>query len=328
MSDILSQDEVNALLKGVKEGEIETSPEEAPQEVRPFDLADPERAVRSVMPEIEKLTGRFAVLFSGGISRFLGRFMKVTVEGTSLMKFGEFTKVIPLPASINVFKVNPLKGHALMVLEAPLVFAMVEYFFGGDGAGQVKTEVRGFTAVEQRLINKVLTIALDGLREALEGLVKVEAERVASETNPEFVTVVPREETFIRVECHVEMDNQTEKFFLGIPCSLLDIVKEKAGAGTSVEKEEMDGEWVRMLTERLSESAVNISVELDRTELTLQDVLNLRKGDIITLGKASSDELLLKVEGIPKFYCTPGYHRGSQAVKVTRPIESSHERSG
>ncbi len=327
MSDILSQDEVDALLKGVKEGEVETSPQDPPGGLRTYDLTNQERIIRGRMPGFEMVNERFARFFRVSLSNFLGKFIDVTVQGISLMKFGEFMRTIPLPSSINMFKIRPLKGYALMVFEAPLIFAIVEYFFGGDKASFVKAEGRSFTPVEQRLINKVLTIALAELQEALSALVTVETELTGSETNPQFVTIIPPTEALIKVEFHVEMENLTGKIYLAIPYSLVEPIKEKLYSGITSNSIDVDKRWVKRLVKSLNESFVNITVELDRAELKLEDVLNLQTGDIVTLGKSVADELLVKVEGVPKFYCTPGYHRGSQAVKITRAIEMDYERS-
>ncbi|GBE36807.1 flagellar motor switch protein FliM [bacterium BMS3Bbin07] len=327
MSDILSQDEVDALLKGVKEGKVETRPQDPPGGIRTYDLTSQERIIRGRMPGLEMVNERFAGLFRVSLSNFLSKFIDVTVQGVSIIKFEEFMKIISLPSSINIFKIRPLKGHALMVLEAPLIFALVEYFFGGNSASPVKTDGRSFTPVEQRLINKVLAIALGDLQNALAELVEVKTEFAGSETNPQFVTIIPQNETLIKVEFHVEMEHLTGKIYLGIPYSLVEPIKKKLYSGITANTIDVDKGWIKRLVESLNESFVNITVELDRAELKLEDVLNLQTGDIITLGKSVADELVVKVEGVPKFYCTPGHHRGSQAVKITRAIEMNYERS-
>ncbi|VAX29964.1 Flagellar motor switch protein FliM [hydrothermal vent metagenome] len=327
MSDILSQDEVDALLKGVKEGDVETRPQVPPDGIRVYDLTNQERIIRGRMPGLEMVNEKFAGLFRVSLSNFISKFIDVTAQGISIIKFEEFMKTISLPSSINIFKIHPLKGHALMVLEAPLIFALVEYFFGGNSASPVKTGGRGFTPVEQRLISKVLTIALGDIQNALAELVDVKTELAGTETNPQFVTLIPQTETLIKVEFHVEMENLTGKLYLGIPYSLFEPIKEKLYSGNTSNSNEVDKVWIKRLVESLNESFVNITVELDRAELKLKDVLNLQTGDIITLGKSVADELVVKVEGVPKFYCTPGHHRGSQAVKITRAIEMNYERS-
>ncbi|NOY40075.1 MAG: flagellar motor switch protein FliM [Nitrospirae bacterium] len=327
MSDILSQDEVDALLKGVKEGEVATMPQVPPDGIRVYDLTNQERIIRGRMPGLEMVKERFAGLFRVSLSNFINKFIDVTAQGISIVKFEEFMKTISLPSSINMFRIHPLKGHALMVLEAPLIFALVEYFFGGNSPSPVKTGGRSFTPVEQRLINKVLTLALGDLQNALAELVEVKTEFAGSETNPQFVTLIPKTETLIKVEFHVEMENLTGKIYLGIPYSLVEPIKEKLYSGNTSNTIDVDKGWIKRLVESLNESFVNITVELDRAELKLKDVLNLQTGDIITLGKSVADELVVKVEGVPKFYCTPGHHRGSQAVKITRSIEMNYERS-
>ncbi len=324
MSDILSQDEVDALLKGMQEGEIETEPQEPPEDIRPYDLTSQERIIRGRMPGLESVNERFARLMRVSLSNFLKKFVDVSVQGVTMMKFGEFMKNIPLPSSINMFRMKPLKGFALMIYEAPFVFAMVEYFFGGNKASHVKTEGRSFTAVEQRLINKLLDLSLVEFEKAWKGLCEIKTEIGASETNPQFVTIMTPSDVIIKVEFHVEMEDFTGKLYVGIPYSMIEPIKEKLYSGITSDTVSVDNRWLNRIIELLNQAYVNISVEIDTAELLVRDILNLKEGDVITLGRSVKDELILKVEGVPKFYCLPGHHNGSKAVKITRPVKNNN----
>ncbi|GBE01032.1 flagellar motor switch protein FliM [bacterium BMS3Bbin06] len=324
MNDILSQDEVDALLKGMKDGDVEAEPKEVPDDIRPYDLTSQERIIRGRMPGLENVNDRFARLLRVSLSNFIGKFIDITAQSVTLMKFGEFMRNVPLPSSINIFRLNPLKGYALLILEAPLVFAVVEYFFGGNGSGSVKTEGRNFTPVEQRLINKLLGMALSDLESAWNVITDVKTEFTGSETNPQFVNILSPIDVIIKVEFHIEMETFTGKLYLGIPYSLIEPLKEKLHSGITGENESVDNRWVDQLVQLLDDSLVNISVELDRTELSIAEILNLNKGDVITLGKSAGSELRLMVDGVLKFYCLAGSHKGSQAVKITGTINNNH----
>ncbi len=322
MSEILSQDEVDALLKGMKEGEVDTEPQAAPEGIHPYDLTSQERIIRGRMPGLESINERFARLLRVSMSNFMSKFIDVSVQGVTLMKFGEFMRNVPLPSSINMFRIHPLKGFALLILEAPLVFTIVEYFFGGSNTSFVKAEGRSFTAVEQRLINKVLSIALEELQNAWEGILKVKTELAGSETNPQFVNIITPTDVIIKVEFHIEMETFTGKLFLGIPYSLIEPIKEKLYSGITSDSVNVDNRWVSKLIDLLNASYVNTTVEIDTTELRVEEILKLQVGDVITLGKSVGDEFVVKIEGVPKFYCQPGIHKGSQAVRITRPVEN------
>jgi|Deesub1362A_J573_1020465.scaffolds.fasta_scaffold09242_5 flagellar motor switch protein FliM len=320
---ILSQEEVDALLKGVESGEIET--ESAPQKeiegVRPYDFTSQEKIIRGRMPGLEMANEAFARLFRTSLSNLLMKFIDVSTQGLEIIKFGDFIKTIPVPSSINIFKMNPLKGCALLVVEAPLVFAFVEFFFGGAGIENVKSEGRAFTQIEGRVIQRIVKIALKDMQESWKGITLMEPELIGMEINPQFVTIVTPAEIVIKIDILVEIENFSGKMFFCIPYSTVEQIKEKLYSGIHGDKLEADQRWTRLLRELIRETYVEISVELAKVNMTFQDVMNFEKGNIINLGKSIDDELVIKVEGVPKFWGTPGISRGNQAVKITRLYE-------
>jgi flagellar motor switch protein FliM len=319
MSKILSQEEVDALLKGVQSGEIEVEAKtEETGDVKPYDFTAQERIIRGRMPGLEIANDKFTRLFRNSISSVLMKFVDVNVHGVEMMMFNEFMKTLPLPSSINIFKMAPLKGYALFIMEAPMVFAFIEYFFGSNKAQYVKTEGRYFTPIEQRVIRKIVGLALENLASAWEGLVPIRPEYVGLEMNPQFVTIVTPTEGVIKIELGVEVEDFQGKMFFCIPYSMVEPIKEKLFSGIKGDKHETDHRWVSRLKEALKNSFVNIVVEIGKAELTVGELMDLKVGNVITLGKSISDELDVKVEGILKFKGTPGLSRGNQAVKITK----------
>lgn len=233
MSDILSQEEVDALLRGVQAGEIdtETARDKILSGVRPYDLTSQERIVRGRMPGLEIANERFARFFRNSVSNLIMKFVDISVQGIEIIKFGEFMKTVPFPSSINIFKMEPLRGYSLLVIEAPLVFAFVEFFFGSDSARYVKSEGRAFTSIEQRVIRRIVNIALNDLATSWSGIIPIRPEHVGSEMNPQFVTIVTPSEIVIKVEIHLEVEDFTGKLFFCIPYSMIEPVKEKLYSG-------------------------------------------------------------------------------------------------
>lgn len=320
MSNILSQDEVDALLKGVQSGDIEagSGKNEDSAGVRPYDLAGQERIVRGRMPGLEIANERFARFFRNSVSSLMKRFVDVNINNTGVSKFGEFMKTIPVPSSINIFRMEPLKGYAVLVLEAPLVFTFLELFFGGGVTQHTKTEGRSFTAIEQRIIKKMVNTSLSDLASAWSGLAAVKPEHVGSEMNPQFVTIIMPGEIVLRTEVHIEVEGFTGKLFLAIPRAMVEPIKEKLYSGIQGDRLETDQRWVAGLRDLLMDSAVNISAELARFTARFGEIMSLKEGDVITLGTSSSDELVIRVEDVPKFRGLPGNSRGNQALKITR----------
>jgi flagellar motor switch protein FliM len=320
MSDVLSQDEVDALLKGVQTGEIGT--EEAKQKimtgVRTYDLTSQERIVRGRMPGLEMANERFSRFFRNSVSGLVMKFVDISIHNVGIVKFGEFMKTIPFPSSINIFKMEPLKGYSLLVLEAPLVFAFVEFFFGGASVRNVKSEGRAFTSIELRVIKKVVAMALSDLASAWAGISPIQAEHVGSEMNPQFVTIVTPSEIVIKIEVHIEVDDFTGKLFFCIPYSMIEPVKEKLYSGIQSDKYDLDQRWVGRLKDILMTSGVEVTAEIGTATLTFAEMMSLKQGDVLTLSKSTSDDLAIKVESVSKFMGRPGYSRGNQAIRITK----------
>ncbi len=322
MSDILSQDEVDALLRGVQKGEIGT--EEAKQKimtgVRSYDLTSQERIVRGRMPGLEMANERFSRFFRNSVSTLVMKFVDISIHNVTIIKFGEFMKTIPFPSSINIFKMEPLKGYSLMVLEAPLVFAFVEFFFGGATVRNVKSEGRAFTTIEQRVIKKVVAMALTDIANAWAGISTIKPEHVGSEMNPQFVTIVTPSEIVIKIEIHIEVEDFTGKLFFCIPYSMIEPVKDKLYSGIQSDKFDLDHRWVSRLKDILMSSAVTVTAEIGGLTLTFGDLMSLKEGDVLTLNTSTTDDLVISVEDKPKFGGRPGFSRGNQAVRIMKML--------
>jgi flagellar motor switch protein FliM len=324
-NDLLSQDEVDALLRGVQSGEIDTdtAKEKILSGVRNYDFTSQERIIRGRMPGLEITNERFTRFFRNSVSAFIKKFVDVGIQNTEITKFGDFMKTIPFPSSISIFKMEPLKGYALFVIEAPLVFAFIEFFFGGKSARYVKSEGKPFTAIEQRVIKRVVDLAFVDMANAWSGLTPIQPEHVGFEMNPQFVTIVTPSEIVVKIEVSVEIEEFSGKLFFCIPYSMVEPIKEKLYSGIQSERFSMDQRWVERLKEMLVESRVNVTAEIGKVHLTLSEILDLKEGNVISLGKAIKDELAISVEGVKKFSGIPGYSRGNQAIKVTKISERS-----
>ncbi len=320
---ILSQDEVDALLKGVASGEIDT--DEAKDKiltgVRSYDFTSQERIIRGRMPGLEMANEGFARHFRSSVSNLIMKFVDISVQNVEIIKFSDFIKTIPVPSSINIFKMPPLKGYSLIVLEAPLVFAFIEFFFGGSNAQNIKSEGRSFTVIEQRVIQKVVNMALKDMEASWSGISPVEPEYISSEINPQFVTIVTPAEIVISIEVLIEIEDFAGRMFFCIPYSMVEPVKEKLYSGIHSDKFETDQRWTQIMKVLLRDTNVEISAELGRMVLTCSDILNFEVGNVLNLAKSVDDELLVKVEGQPKFKGTPGFSKGNQAVKLTGIVE-------
>ena len=320
---ILSQDEVDALLKGVASGEIDTddAKEQIVSGVHSYDFTSQERIIRGKMPGLEMVNDVFTRLMRNSISKLIMKYIDINIQTVDTIKYSDFMKTIPMPSSINIFNMEPLKGMALIVLEAPLVFAFIEFFFGGSSAQHVKSEGRAFTPIEQRVIQRVVDVILLDIEKSWEAIAPIKPTFVNSEINPQFVSIVTPGEIVINIEVQIEIEDFGGRLFLCIPYSMIEPVKEKLYSGIHGDKMEADYRWSQVLQETVMGMNLNLSAELGRVNLLVGDLVNFEVGNILNLNKAISSELEVKIENLPKFKGMPGFSLGNQAVKISKVLE-------
>lgn len=325
MDKILSQDEIDALLKGVVSGEVETEPPaeaaaESTSGVKGYDLLNQERIIRGRMPTLEMINDRFVRRQAVAWTGVLREAIEFVVVGTQVIKFGEFLKKIPMPSSLNVFHMPPLRGSGLFVMDAFLVYLLVDYFFGGKGQTHVKPEGRDFTAVQVRMIKKLLMLALADLEKAWQAIMPVKVEYVRSESNPQFAMVVTASEVVVVVTLQVIIGETSRDLFVVYPYSMLEPIKEKLYSGLVSDQLEQDGSWNSKFRELIHECELPISVKLGSTTVTVQDVLNFAPGDVVMLDQRPGDPLECYVEDYLKFLGSPGVFKGNHACRVTKVL--------
>jgi flagellar motor switch protein FliM len=233
-----------------------------------------------------------------------------------MTKYGEFTKTLPLPCSLQIFKMNPLRGHALLILDPKLVFSFVDIFLGGTGRTNFRIEGRDFTHIESKLIQKVVNIIFVELEKAWNTVHPLSFQYVRSEVNPQFASIVPPTELVLTVCFNLEVEQITGSITLCIPFFNLEPIKGKLYSGYQTEHMELDQSWISRLSEGLKFAEVEVVVEFAKTVVTSQNLLELKAGDILPLGKEVSEPLTAKIQGIPKFLGRAGVYGGSKAFQV------------
>ncbi len=326
MNQILSQEEVDALLQGVTEGEIETQrgdEGEAGEGVVPYDLTSQERIIRGRMPTLEIIHQRFSRLFRSAISAMLRRVVDVALVSTDMIKFGEFLKTLPVPTSLHIYKMEPLRGFALLVLETKLVFALIDVLFGGTARTQVKVEGRDFTPIETYIVKRIVVKLLEELRMAWRPVHELNIEYSRSEVNPQFAGIVPPSDLVIVVTFEMEIEDQQANLSFCIPYSMVEPIRAKLHAGFQSDRLEIDQAWLTRLQERIMDSEVDLVSILGKTSIKAGDLMRLRPGDIIPLETDETDEIDILVEGVCKFRGKPGAIKGQAALEVTSLVQPS-----
>ena len=323
MSEVLSQGEVDALLRGVGDGEVETEADQ-PEEVSgvtPYDLTSQEKIIRGRLPTLDIINQMFSRLFRNTFSGMLRKAVDVSTVSTDTIKFGEFLRSLPVPSSLHIFRMEPLRGHGLMVVESKLVFAIVDTFFGGTGAQEAKITGRDFSAIEIRMTKNVVLSALEDLEKAWKPVHAVSTNYVRSEVNPQFAAIVPPTDIVLVILFDIELENVSGSITICLPYAAIEPIIPKLKAQFQSEEMEVDQVWVRRLRTELLQTEVEMVAELGTTEITPERLLEFKIGDTIMLGNDVTDPLVVKVEGIPKFKGFPGVSRGTKAIQVTNVIE-------
>ena len=323
MEKILSQDEVDALLKGLSDGEIEGSTESpaAPDNFRTFDLANQDRIVRGRMPTLDIINDRFAKIHRISLSGSLRRMLDINVCQAEMIKFGEFIRTLPVPTSLHIMKMEPLRGHALFMIESRLIFNLVDCFFGGTGKGSYKIEGRDFTSIEYRVINKVVKQILQDLEQAWQPIIDISFSFVRSEVNPQFATIIPPTDVVIVVRFELEMDRMMGRMAIVLPYSTIEPIRSKLYASFQSDQLEVDEGWLIRLKKLIRDVPVEISVELGSATLKGEDLQGMEVGDVIVLDNDAGRPVLVKVEGIPKLTAMAGICHGKLAFQVEGDLE-------
>jgi flagellar motor switch protein FliM len=317
-AEILNQDEIDALLRGVDDGAVPIAPPpEIPGEVRSFDIATQVRLVRGRMPTLEMINDRFARQFRIGLFNMIRRTAQISVAPVKVQKFSEYIQNLHVPSSMNLMRLNPLRGTGLMVLDATLVFSIVDNFFGGNGR-YVKIEGREFTMTEGRIIQMVLRQAFSDLAEAWSIVASINLEYLNSEVNPHFANIVSPSEIVVVTSFKIELEGGGGELHVTMPYAMIEPIREQLDSGVQSDRMDRDDSWTQSMREEIEEAEVDLVPVLGKSSLSLGRLVDLKPGDVIPCD--FDGNVTLYAEGVPVLRGSYGASRGQQAVKVTQRI--------
>lgn len=325
VQDLLSQDEIDALLHGVDDGDVDTGSDESDDGISSYDLSTQDRIVRGRMPTLEMINERFARYTRISLFNLLRRTADVSVGGIQVIKFGEYVHSLYVPTSLNMIRLKPLRGTGLFILDAKLVFKLVDNFFGGDGR-HAKIEGREFTPTENRVVQMVLKQAFVDMEEAWKAVLPVKFEYLSSEVNPSLANIVSPSEVVVVSSFHVELDGGGGDLHLTLPYSLIEPLREVLDAGVQSDVDESDDRWQKSLREEIMGAVVELKGKLLEKDISLKELSKLKAGDIIPV--EMPETVLMLVNEIPTFTGKLGASRGNLALQVAKKIEKPDLDSG
>ena len=315
----LSQEEVDALLKGVT-GEADDAPAEEvdPKAVRSYNLATQERIVRGRMPTLEIINERFARLIRIGLYNFLRRNVEISVGPVRVSKYSEFIRNLVVPTNLNLVQFKPLRGTGLMIFNPDLVFLVVDNLFGGDGRFHTRIEGRDFTQTEHRIIQRMLGIVFESYAKSWEPIYPIEFEFVRSEMNTQFANIATPNEVVVHITFSIELGQNSGEMHFCLPYSMIEPIKDQLTSSLQAENLEVDKRWLRLMRQQVQLAEVQLVADLGTARVSLRDIVNLKAGDVIPLDIPPTVEA--KVDGVPVMECAYGKFNGQYTLRVERML--------
>jgi flagellar motor switch protein FliM len=319
MSEFLSQDEVDSLLRGVTGETEEVKDETAGDGVRPYNMATQERIVRGRMPTMEIINERVARLFRIALYNFIHRSSEVSVGPVKVMKFSEFIRNLPVPANLNLVQVKPLRGNALFIFDPNLVFMVVDSLFGGDGRFHTRVEGREFTQTEHRIIQRMIEVLFEAYSKSWEPVYKLEFEFQRSEVNPQFANIATPNEVVVVTTFEVEFTGVGGSIHICMPYAMIEPIRELLYSPMQGDHVIADKRWLHMLSRQIQSAEIELTAVLGHAQVTLDHVLRMKAGDVIPL--EVPDHVSVMVDNVPVMECKSGVSNAHYALKVERMLK-------
>lgn len=319
--DFLSQEEVDALLKGATGDSDETQEEEDKGGIRPYNIGTQERIVRGRMPTYEIINERFARLLRIGLFNFMRRTVDIAVGPVKVIKFSEFVRNLVVPTNLNMVHMKPLRGIALLVFDPDLIFLIVDNLFGGDGRYHTRVEGREFTQTEQRIIQRLLNVVFEEYEKSWKSVYPVNFEYIRSEMNPQFATIATPNEVVVSVTFDIDMGNKGGGLHVCIPYSMVEPIRDILYSALQGDHMEVDKRWIKLLSQQVQGAEVELVANIGHTKVTFEQILSMQVGDIVPLEIPKM--ITVHVSGVPVMDCRYGTMNGRYALKVNNLISQS-----
>ncbi len=330
MAQVLSQDEIDALLGGLDDVEESEPASSGEQEVVqdssiiPYDFVNAAKMTKVKFPAFAAINDHFNRGLRSTFSSILRVMVDSAIVPIEIITFKEFLKRVPVPSSLHIIRMEPLRGHIMMVIDPQLVFSIVEIFMGSTSLGKSRVEGREFTSIEQRMIQRIVNSILKDLEKAWQGIYPVSMQYVRSEINPQFAKIVQDDDAVIVSKFQMDIEEMSGVIHITVPLSVIQPIKKNLQSSFQGEEIE-DPAWKQMMLQNLRITPLEMVVPLGKSVITGAELLDLEVGDIIQLDTRIDDLLPGLLDGQIKFKGYPGLCKGQRAFKIERVITSPED---
>ena len=321
MSDFLSQDEVDSLLRGVTGEAKEVEQVEDKTKARPYNVASNERIVRGRMPTMEVINERFARMLRVSMFNLVRRTAEISVGQVRVVKFVDFIRNLVLPTNMNLVQAKPLRGNALFIFDPSLVFLVVDTMFGGDGRFHTRVEGREFTQTEHRIIQNILGAVFEAYTKAWEPVYPLEFEFVRSEMNPQFANIATPNELVVVSTFEIGFNDVIGAVNICLPYSMIQPIRELLFSAMQGDHLSEDKNWNSLMAKQIKSAEIELVAVLGQAKLTFEDVMKIKIGDIIPL--QVNESIIATVNEVPVMECKYGIFNDQYSIKVERMLSTS-----
>ena len=319
---ILSQEEVDALLQGITGDSPKLEQDDGPPTgIRDYNLSSQERVVRGRMPALEVVNERFARNIRTGLFDLIRKSPEISIGAIKVQKFSAFLREIVVPTNFNIMTIKPLRGSGLIVCEPTLVFAVIDALFGGIGKFHTRIEGRDFSPTELRVIQRLVDTIAAEYKKAWAGIYPLELEYQRSEMQPQFANIATPAEVVVATSFTLEIGDTTGTIHFCIPYSTLEPIRDVLYSTIQGDAAEPDRRWVNLMKQQIQSAEVELIAELAHAPATVEQLLSFKPGDFIELDLQPGIEC--KVAGVPILACHYGTSNGKYALKVDQLLTSS-----
>ncbi|GAA3903570.1 flagellar motor switch protein FliM [Halomonas cibimaris] len=322
--DLLSQEEIDALLKGVSGDDEPATPsaqqDSEPSRIRPYDPSTQHRVIRERLHALDFINERFARYFRTGLFNLIRRSADITVESVRYQSFSDFSRNVPVPTNLNLVALKPLRGSALVVFPPSLVFMVVDNLFGGDGRFVTKSDGRDFTNTEQRIIQRMLNLAIEAYQQAWKVVYPLDISFLRSEVQSKFANITNSpNEIVVNTKFNLEVGNLSSSFQICIPYAMIEPLRDLLANPINDSNHDQDGSWNRRMAAELRHSEIELVAEFAHIASHIGQVMGLKQGDVLPVD--IPDTVTAHVNGVPVMECQFGSQNQQRALRVQKMFD-------